>query len=120
MALTKTRNDLVNQALSNLGKLAAGQTADAEDFDAVDSHVDGTLSRLAIRDIATVTDDDAIPVEWFDPIAVIVADDAAPEFGSIGIPRKPGAPDPVDVAEATLRELNRGKPTGEHQHGEYF
>jgi hypothetical protein len=119
MALTKTRNDLVNQALSNLGKLAAGQTADAEDFDAVDSHVDGTLSRLAIRDIATVTDDDAIPVEWFDPIAMIVADDAAPEFGMAGVPST-GQEPPVLAAENMLRELNRGKPTGEHQHTEYF
>lgn len=120
MALTKTRNELVIQALRNLGIPGAGQTPDTEDFEAMDDHVDGALVRLSLRDIVTVTDDDAIPVEWFDPIAVIVADDAAPEFGLAGLPSVPSNPNPVQSAENMLRELTRGKPTGEPQQTEYF
>lgn len=120
MSLTKTRNDLVNQALRNLGILAAGQTADTEDFEAVDDHVDGTLAQLAVRDIVTIVDDDDIPIEWMEALSVVLADAAAIEFGQAGIPTSPEKPNPVGDAEALLREMNRGRPTGEPQRGEYF
>lgn len=116
---TKTRIDLVNQALSNLGLLAAGQVASAEDFDAMDAYVDPVIAELANRDLVTVDDDDAIPAEWFLSIATLLADKASNDFGLPGVPAAPGK-DPVLAAETTLREIIYARPTGERQRTEYF
>lgn len=114
MALTKTRADLVNQALSNLGVLGAGQTASTEDYDSVDSHVDQTFASLEARDIATIDNEDEIPAEWFQALSSILADDAAAEFGTASNPAL------VLQAETTLRQINRGKPTYAPLRVDYF
>lgn len=111
---TKTRADLVNQALANLGILAAGQTADTEDYDAVDGHVDQMFASLEARDVATIDNEDEIPAEWFQSLATLLADDAAAEFGA------PSNPAIVMMAENTLREINRGKPTYQPLRADYF
>ena len=110
----KTRADLVNQALSNLGILAAGQTADTEDYDAVDSHVDQMFASLEARDIATIDNEDQIPAEWFQALSALLADDAAAEFGGQS---NPGL---VLMSENTLREINRSKPTYAVLRSDYF
>lgn len=120
MAVTKTRADLIEQALANLGVLAAGQTPAAEDFDTVDGHVDQTFAALSDLDIVTVTDDAAIPIAWFQPLSVLLADDAAMEFGLPGVPASASSPDPVTDAENRLRELTRGKPNGQPLRIDYF
>lgn len=117
---TKTRNDLVNQALKNLGVLAAGQTASAEDFDAVDGHVDTTLAELDAEDIVTVDDDSDIPLELFEPIAVLLADNSAFEFGLPGVPASPERPNPLEDAKTLLRTRTRGKPTGQPLRVDFF
>lgn len=117
---TKTRNDLVLQALANLGVLAAGQTPATEDFDTVDEHVDQVIASLDERGIITVDDVEAIPASWFGPLAVILADDAAPEFGLPGMPPSASSRDPVANAADLLRQMVRGKPTGEPMRGDYF
>jgi hypothetical protein len=111
-ATTKTRRDLVGQALANLGVLAAGQTPADEDFEAVDAQVDPTLDTLNGREIVTVGDADEIPSEWFTPLAIILANDCAKSFG---LPRTT-----VEDAEAALREMTRGRPTGEPLIADYF
>lgn len=117
---TKTRADLVNQALRYLGVLAAGQTAATEDYDAVDGHVDGLTAQLQIREVCDVDNVDEIPVEWLAPLAVLLADDAAMEFGLAGVPASPSNPNPVLTAETRLRELNYSRPTYEAQRADYF
>jgi hypothetical protein len=117
---TRTRSDLVNQALANLGVLAAGQTPETEDFDSVDGHVDGVIASLSAREIVTVDDDEAIPGEWFAPLAILLANDAAMEFGLPGVPAAPGNPSPVLSAENSLRLMVRGRPTHERLRVEYF
>lgn len=111
---TKTRADLVNQALANLGVLAAGQTADTEDYDSVDSHVDQMFASLEARDIASIDDENEIPAEWFPSLSTLLADDAAAEFGGQS---NPGM---VLQAENTLRNINRGKPTYRPLRVDYF
>lgn len=111
---TKTRADLVNQALANLGVLAAGQTADTEDYDSVDSHVDQMFASLEARDVATIDDENEIPAEWFPSLSTLLADDAAAEFGAQSNPAI------VRLAENTLREINRGKPTYMPLKPDYF
>ena len=46
---------------------------------------------LEATDILDIDDIDAIPPEWFSPLSVILADDAALEFGLPGVPRPQGA-----------------------------
>ena len=116
----KTRNDLVNQALSNLGVLAAGQNPSPEDFQAVDDHVDQVVESLNARDVIYIPDSDDIPPEWFGPLTVVLADDAASEFGLPGMPASPSNPNPVQSAEDSLRLMTRGKPTGEVLEIDYF
>src|SRR5690349_19715092 len=117
---TKTRQDLVNQALRNLQVLAAGQTADTEDFDSVNSHVDSMIAQLDARQIVSVPDDQDIPIEWFDPLAIILADESAMEFGIPSLPVSPANPNPRLAAEIKLREMTYTRPTGEHAPAEYF
>src|SRR5690242_19785777 len=119
-ALTKTRQDLVNQALRNLQVLAAGQTADTEDYESVDGHVDASLAQLDARQIVSVPDAQEIPIEWFDPLAVVLADDAAMEFGLPGVPASPSNPNPRVDAEVRLREMVYSRPTGEQLEPDYF
>ncbi|EJW11249.1 hypothetical protein A33M_3327 [Rhodovulum sp. PH10] len=54
MAATFSRRDLIDQALANLGVLAAGQTPEAEDVDRLDRLVDAVMADLAARDVAWV------------------------------------------------------------------
>ena len=113
MSTTRTRRELVVAALANLGILAAGQDPAAEDFDAVDDHVDPLVAWLEATDILDIDDIDQIPPEWFSPLSIILADDAALEFGLPGIPRPQGQPDPKDVAIDMIRLTTYGRPTYE-------
>ena len=126
MAPTRTRRDLVNAALANLGILAAGQTADAEDFEAVDDKVEGLIAWLEATEILDLEDVEAIPQEFFNPVAVLLANDAALEFGLPGIPAAQttpavaGTPTPVQKAIDDIRLVTYGRPTYERQKTEYF
>lgn len=120
MSATRTRNDLVNEALANLGILAAGQIAAAEDFEAVDGKVDALVAWLEAVDIIDIDDIDAIPPEWFSSLAVLLADEAALMFGLPGIPHAAGSPDPTAVAIDKLRLTTYGRPTYERLKQEYF
>jgi hypothetical protein len=118
--MPRTRNDLVNQALANLGILAAGQTAAAEDFDAVDGYVDSLVAWLDETDVVTVDDLSAIPDSWFNALAVLLADDCALQFGLPGVPAKPSAPNPRQGAIDDIRLVVYGRPTYQVQKTEYF
>lgn len=77
----KTRDDLVTQALVNLKVIGSGQDPDADDSATVDGKVDGLLAELETRGIVSVPDSDSIPVEFFNPLAELLANEAAPAFG---------------------------------------
>lgn len=111
---TKSRAELVTQALSNLGVLQAGQTPADEDASAVDGHIDGVFSRLAAKGVVTLQDYDAIPIAWFNTLAELVADDAQSEFGGKSDPQK------VLIAETDLRIMARVKPTRAPLQTDYF
>lgn len=78
--VTKTRQELVNAALANVGAASAGQTPSVEDFDAMDGYIDTVIAALA-ADVVEI-DPEAVPVEIFDPLALLVANAAATWFGS--------------------------------------
>ena len=117
---TKTRSDLIEQALKVLGVLAAGQSAEAEDFDAVDDYIDSLLAELSARDLVTVDDPEAIDETVFLPVSILLAGEACQEFGLASLPTSPQNPDPIAAAEKRLREVLYARPTGEPQRSEYY
>ena len=121
MTTYRTRNDLVNEALMNLGILAAGQTADAEDYQAVDGKVEALYERLEAQEIIDLDNTvDEIPSNIFMQLAVLLADDAALMFGLPGIPASPSNPQPVQLATDSIRRVTYARPTYEPQKSEWF
>lgn len=93
----KTRQDLIVATLYLLNAIAAGQNPEAEDVDAIDAIIDGKLDELSIREVAFFPDKDQFEDFYIDPLAIILANTAAPGFG------QPRNPDSVAMAEATLQ-----------------
>lgn len=79
--MAKTRADLVNRALYNLGVLPHGQTANAEDYNSVDALVDPMLEDLIGRDVCFIEDVDATEDKYFLHLGHVLAGHAAPVFG---------------------------------------
>lgn len=94
--MTKTRQDLIIATLKLLNAVGAGQNPEAEDVQTIDDIVDGKLLELNKRDIYWSSDRDEFDDEYVDPLAVILANTAAPSYG------QPRSPDSVAIAEATL------------------
>lgn len=86
----KTREDLIAATLFLLNALAAGQTPDAEDSEAIDALINGKIVELNRQDIYFSSDTERFEDEYIDPLATILADMAAPAFGQ---PRKPDSRD---------------------------
>lgn len=126
----RTSDDLVTEALANLGVLSAGQSTDPEDFSYVDTKLDAIFRKLAALEIVYVPDPQHIPGEWFSDLADIVAGECATKFGSspdvymMLVNRGLGGVQGVDVgfgaAAKSLRAMNRGRSTGEISRQEYF
>lgn len=114
---TKTRRDLVDQALKNLGVLASGQTPSAEDVARMDGYVDPVIEQLAERDIVEVDDLAEIPAAWFLPLSYILAGAAAADFGQSNDPRVILL---GDRGERLLHEMLQTKPTFNRAVPEYF
>jgi len=121
MLSNRTRRDLVTEALINLGVLAAGQQPDAEDFEAVDGKVEGLLARLEMQDILDLDNTvDEFPSEFFNPLAVLLADDAALMFGLPGVPASQSNPKPRENAIDEIRRVTYARPTYQPLKTEYF
>jgi hypothetical protein len=82
--MPKTRAELVNRALSNLGALPAGQTANNEEYNQVDALVIPVVDSLSARDIYYVADATSIPDEAFVQLGHCLAWACAAEFGAQG------------------------------------
>ncbi len=89
--MSKTRADLIERALFNLGVLAVGQVQSPEDAQKMDGYVDPTVALLASLQIYYVQDagtegptDGAIEDEAFLPLADYLAMKAAVAFNLAG------------------------------------
>lgn len=130
MSQYRTSTDLVTEALANLGVLAAGQPVDPEDFNYVNEKLDAIFRKLNALNICWVPDPQNIPGVWFSDLADIVAGECCTKFGATPddyvklINKGLGGAQGVDVgfgaAAKSLREINRGRPTGERLVAEYF
>ena len=114
MDVTKTRIELVNDALGKLMVVASGQSAEAEDEALVDGKVDALILQLATDEICDITDADAIPSEWFDPVSSLLANVCASYFG------RPYSLDAKTTFERQLIRLTSPRPTYEVLKADYF
>jgi hypothetical protein len=119
--MPRTRRDLVNEALTDLGVLAAGQTAEAEDFDGVNGKVDALFAWLESAQIYDIDDIEEIPDDVFNELSILLADRSCYMFGLPGVPRNPNDPvDPVQKAIDRIRLTTYARPTGERLKTEYY
>ena len=115
--------DLVTEALSNLGVLAAGQPIDVEDFNWVNEKLDAIFRKLAMLEVVYVADPSNIPGAWFSDLADIVAGECASKFGLVGqeftdkVNKGLGGAAGVEIGAGTaaksLKIGTRGRPTYE-------
>lgn len=77
----KTRSELIEMAADELGIVASGQSLEPEDQQKIDSRVDGMFAELGSRGVCTVGDDDAIPIELSETLAILLANACATVFG---------------------------------------
>lgn len=106
--MAKTRAELVNRALANLGALPAGQTANQEEYDQVDALVIPVVDSLSARDIYYVADATNIPEEAFIALGHCLAWACAPEFG---LHNDPALAALAQQAEVHLKIIQSEVPT---------
>lgn len=112
--MSKTQEDLITQALEELGVLAAGQTAEAEDIAKAVRVYGPMLDMLMARNLYSLGDPDVIEDEAFLPLAARLAQEMAPSFG---IPR-----DLTEIAraEGLLIEIQPRHVSDDPIPAEYF
>lgn len=110
----KSREELVNRALEELGVVGAGQTASAEDYAVIDAAVEPVMSDLATRDIWVWGDPDEYDEDAFEHLAVLLANAKARPFG-----KQPSEETRI-MAERRLRQLSLYDLSGQAQRVEYF
>jgi hypothetical protein len=110
----KTREELVNRALEELGVVGAGQTAAAEDYAVVDDAVEPVMSDLATRDVWVWGDPDEYDEDAFEHLAVLLANAKARPFG-----KEPSEEIRI-MAERRLRQLAPYVLSGQAQIVDYF
>lgn len=103
-ALFKTRRQLCDQAVGNLGVLATGQTPEPEDIDKIDGFIDPMLATLAAREIIYIAEPEEIELAVFLPLADCLANAAAVGFGLGGDPKLFAL---AQIAEGVLEEIGR-------------
>lgn len=126
----RTTADLITEALANLGVLSPGQPIDPEDYNYVNEKLDAIFRKLAALEIVIVPDPNNIPGAWFSDLADIVAGECCTKFGVTPddyvmlTNRGLGGVQGVDVgfgaAAKSLRQMMRGRPTGEILRVDYF
>src|SRR5262247_1983117 len=102
MVLFKTRTQLINEAASKLRIRALGQPLEAEYSATIDDK------------IAEIPDIDEIPIERFDPLACLLANRCAPDFGQDYDYQK------EIYHKALLKKIVSGESTREVLESEYF
>lgn len=95
----KTRQELIAATLKKLNAIGAGQAPEPEDAQEIDDLIDGKLAELNANNIMYFVDRQEFDDECVDPLAIILADQAAPSFG------QPSNPESRILAENRLRSL---------------
>lgn len=121
MTTSRSRRDLIDRALAELGVIAAGQTPSAEDVSAVDQLVDAVCDELSTREIVYIDAPGEVGPSGgeIDPgvflaVASWLANVAAPDFGG------QYSPDIEAALEARLRRITAARPTYQPMQAEHF
>lgn len=104
--MTTTEDDLAEMTLGALGVLAAGQTPSAEDVALIKARLGKAIPQWVVREIVYVANSDEIPDEWSLPLAKMMADICAEEFG-IGGEKRVQVKALAKEAEAMLRRMTQ-------------
>lgn len=112
--MTKSRQELIDRALEELGVISAGQTASAEDVAVIENEIDVVMSDLSTRDVYQWGDPDEFDNDAFIHLALILANSKARPFGV-----------PYDDnlrlrCEARLRQLQPILLSGQPQSVDYY
>jgi hypothetical protein len=114
MRITKTRDELIREAADKLNIVGTGQGLEAEYSEKINNNADPLFMQLASDNICEVVDDTAIPSEWFDSLAGLLANISAPIAG------KGFDPQIKEYYEMRLRRMTSSGPTYNVQEAEYF
>lgn len=109
-----TKEQLVLRALRELGVVGAGQSASAEDKQAVSDEIPAVMDDLAFRGVWVWGDPDQIEDRAAVHLAVILANSIAPQFGDRQDEAK------RLLAETRLRALRAVELSGQPQTTDYF
>jgi hypothetical protein len=112
--LFKTRDQLIQRALKELGALLPGEAAAPEDYATVDDMIDPLVAQLNSDTVYYVQDPDQIELDAFMPLARLLANVCGPEFGA------PINDDAKTRDEAILKRIGSTRPTFEAQRVDYF
>lgn len=116
--MAKTRAELINEALTLLGALPAGQEPSAEDYWHVDGKVEPVLEDLAERGVSAASDTD-ISDAAFLHLAAVLAYHCRGYFGVVG-EEAAGLAQARLMAERDLRFMNRSSPGSQPVRATYF
>lgn len=100
---TKTRTDVVNNALLMLKARSRGFDAKSYDVELVGDIYDGLHDRLQITNKIYWSDSDCVPIEAYGPISAVLAGTVIAEGNDYGLD---------DTTQAKIR-FNHDKGTGE-------
>lgn len=79
---SKNRDQLIQRALKNLGIIEPGEAPSPEDYATMDDLIDPLVAQLAADRIVSIQDIDAIELQYYEPVARLLANMAGPDFGS--------------------------------------
>lgn len=122
----KTRTELVHRALSEMGRLYAGEAPSAEDYSAVNDLVEPLTDQLVADDVVYVGDLDQIEPAIFLSLGRLLAVTAAPSFGTDAIQtiltrnRADNLDALTEREQATLRRVSGSRPTYAPAAGVYY
>lgn len=102
---SKTRDQLIQRALKEIGALLPGEAPAAEDYATINDCIDPLIAQLDADTIILIQDPDAIDLNVFLPLARLLANVAGPEFGA------PINDNAKVRDEAILRRISSSKPT---------
>lgn len=108
--MVKTRQELINRALSNLGALPVGQTASTQEYASVEALVTPTLESLSERDVYYVEDENAIEDKVFIALGRCLAWSCVDEFG-VGGEELVKLQNAKVEAESELKQIGSEPPT---------
>lgn len=112
--MAKTLDQLVRRAIGILNEQGAGEAVDVEDTDLLKSYAPDLFAQLRASEIIDVADANAIDEAVFTPLARMLANEVAPEFGA---PRDQAI---FDGAELQIRRTLPRDSTPNYRKQQYF